>query len=170
VCLVSCPQIHNELWVTAHNAKCIFMERAIVTGFCWHCDCLILVFLGGGTVCHSSHQHRGVICSATVWVHHLMIFLSCHIISAEESAEILYQNQLCRQIPSIASMQKSITTQIESSLPDLFTTSLSPSHIDLCCLKVTVLSPLQWGHQTLSSFGFPTYPHSSHMCSSLSVW
>jgi hypothetical protein len=61
-------------------------------------------------------------------------------------------------------------TWIHSPLPDLFTTSRSPSHIDLCHFKVTVLAPLQWGHQTLSSFGFPTYPHSSLMCSPLSAW
>jgi hypothetical protein len=30
--------------------------------------------------------------------------------------------------------------------------------IILFYLKVTVLAPLQWGNQTLSSFGFPTYP------------
>jgi hypothetical protein len=35
--------------------------------------------------------------------------------------------------------------------------------------KVTVLAPLQWGHQTLSSCGFPTYPHSSCMYSPLCV-
>jgi hypothetical protein len=58
-------------------------------------------------------------------------------------------------------MHKYITTLIESSLPELFTTSRSPSQIDLCHFKVTVLATLQWGHQTLSSFGFPTYPHSS---------
>jgi hypothetical protein len=33
-----------------------------------------------------------------------------------------------------------------------------------------VLAPLQWGHQTLSSFVFPVYPHSSCMCSLLSLW
>jgi hypothetical protein len=70
---------------------------------------------------------------------------------------------------SIASMHKYNTTQIDSSLPDLFTTSWTPSHIDLCHFKFTVLAPLQWGHQTLSSFGFPTCPHSSQMCSPLSV-
>jgi hypothetical protein len=67
-------------------------------------------------------------------------------------------------------MHKCITTWIDSSLPDLFTTSQSPSHIDLCCFKVTVLAPLQWGHQTPSSFGLPTCLNSSHMCSLLSVW
>jgi hypothetical protein len=51
-----------------------------------------------------------------------------------------------------------------------FTTSQSLSHIDLCRFKVTVLAPLQWGHQTLSSFGFPTFPYSSCMCSPLSIW
>jgi hypothetical protein len=66
-------------------------------------------------------------------------------------------------------MHKCITTWIDSSLPELFTTSWLPSHIDLCCFKVTVLTPLQWRHRTLSSFGFPTYPHSSRMCSPLSV-
>jgi hypothetical protein len=75
-----------------------------------------------------------------------------------------------REIPSIASMQNCIRAQIDSSLPDCFTTSLTPSHINLCHFKVTILAPLQWGHQTFSSFGFPTYPLSSCMCSPLSVW
>jgi hypothetical protein len=63
-----------------------------------------------------------------------------------------------------------VKTQNNSSLPDLFTSSRSPSHIEPCHFKVSVLAPLQWGHQTLSSFGFPTYPHTSWMCSPLSVW
>jgi hypothetical protein len=67
-------------------------------------------------------------------------------------------------------MHKCVTTQIDSSLPDLFTSSWSPSHIDLCRLKVSVLAPLQWGHQTFSCFGFPTYPRSSRMCSPLVRW
>jgi hypothetical protein len=67
-------------------------------------------------------------------------------------------------------MHKCITTRIDSSLSDPFTASWSPSHIDFCHFKVTVLAPLQWGHQTLSSFGFPTYPHSSCMCSPPSMW
>jgi hypothetical protein len=52
-----------------------------------------------------------------------------------------------REIPSIDSMHKCITTQIDSSLPDLFATSWSPSHTDLCDFKVTVLAPQQWGLQ-----------------------
>jgi hypothetical protein len=72
--------------------------------------------------------------------------------------------------PSIASTHKCITTQIVWSLPDLFTTSRWPSHIDLCHFKVTVLlASLQWGHQPLSCLGFPTFPYSSCMCPSLSV-
>jgi hypothetical protein len=67
-------------------------------------------------------------------------------------------------------MHKCITTRIDSSLTDLFTTSCSPSHYDLCHFKLIVLCPLQWEHQIFSSFGFPTYPHSSRMCSPLSVW
>jgi hypothetical protein len=39
--------------------------------------------------------------------------------------------------------RKYITTQIDTSLPDLFTASQSPSHIDLCHFKVTVLAPLK---------------------------
>jgi hypothetical protein len=54
--------------------------------------------------------------------------------------------------------------------PDLFTASRSPSQSDLCHFKVTVLAPLHWAHQTLSSFGFPTFPYSSCMCSPLSMW
>jgi hypothetical protein len=42
-------------------------------------------------------------------------------------------------------MHKCITARIDSSLPDLFNTSWSPSDIDLCHFKVTVLAPLQWG-------------------------
>jgi hypothetical protein len=42
--------------------------------------------------------------------------------------------------------------------------------IDLCHFNVTVLAPLHWGHETLSSFGFPTYPHTSCMCSTLCLW
>jgi hypothetical protein len=67
-------------------------------------------------------------------------------------------------------MYKCVTPQADSSLPDLFTSSWSPSHIDLCCLKVSLLVPLQWGHQTLYCFGFPTYPHTSHMWSPISMW
>jgi hypothetical protein len=78
--------------------------------------------------------------------------------------------QSYREILSIASMHKCVTTRIDSYLPDLFTTSQSPSHIDLSCFKVTILAPLQWAHQTLSSFGFPTFPYSSCMCSPLSMW
>jgi hypothetical protein len=51
------------------------------------------------------------------------------------------------EIPSIASMHMCIITWIDSSLPELFTTSWSPSHIDLCHFKVTVLALLQWAHQ-----------------------
>jgi hypothetical protein len=54
--------------------------------------------------------------------------------------------------------------------PDLFTASRSPSHSDLCRFKVSVLGPLEWGHQTLSCFGFPTFPHSSYVCSLLVLW
>jgi hypothetical protein len=62
-----------------------------------------------------------------------------------------------------------ITIQIDFSVPNLFTI-WSPSHIDLCHFKVTILAPLQWGHQTLLSFGFPIFPYSSCMCSPLSMW
>jgi hypothetical protein len=74
------------------------------------------------------------------------------------------------EIPSMASRHKFITTCIDSSPPDLYTASQSLSHIDQCHFKVTVLAPVQWGHQILSSFGFPIYPQSSHMCSPLRVW
>jgi hypothetical protein len=74
------------------------------------------------------------------------------------------------EIPSIASMHRCITTRIGSSLPDLFTTSLSFSHSGLCQFKITILAPLGWAHQTLSSFRFPTLPYSSCMHSSLNVW
>jgi hypothetical protein len=52
---------------------------------------------------------------------------------------------------SIASMHMCITTWIDSSLPDLFTTSQSHSHSDLYPFKVTILTLLLWTHQILSS-------------------
>jgi hypothetical protein len=67
-------------------------------------------------------------------------------------------------------MYKCVATQADSSLPDLFTISWSPSCMDFCHIKVSILVPLQWGHQTLSNYGFPTYPHTSHRCSLLSKW
>jgi hypothetical protein len=39
-----------------------------------------------------------------------------------------------------------------ASLPDLFTTSWSPSHSGLCQFKITIFSPVQWVHQPHSSF------------------
>jgi hypothetical protein len=58
--------------------------------------------------------------------------------------------------PSVASMHMYITTHIDSSLPDLFTASWSPSHNGLCQFKITLFAPLQWAHQPHSSFGFPS--------------
>jgi hypothetical protein len=63
-----------------------------------------------------------------------------------------------------------VTTWIGSTLPYLFTTSWSSSHSGLCQFKIALLAPLQWAHQTLSSFRFPIFPYSSCMCSPLSVW
>jgi hypothetical protein len=37
-------------------------------------------------------------------------------------------------------MYKCITTQIDSSLTDFYTGSSSPSHVDLCCFKVSISS------------------------------
>jgi hypothetical protein len=75
-----------------------------------------------------------------------------------------------KEIPSIASMHMCITTWIGSSLPDLFTTSRSPSHSGLFQFKVTLLAPLQWAHQPHSSFRFPSLSL-FHLCASpLSVW
>jgi hypothetical protein len=63
-----------------------------------------------------------------------------------------------------------IITWIDSTLADLFTTFQSPFHIDLCHFKIAILVPLQQAHQTLSSFGFPTFPYTSCMCPLLSMW
>jgi hypothetical protein len=47
---------------------------------------------------------------------------------------------------------------IGSSLPELFTTSQSPSHSDLCQFQSTILAPLQQAHQPLSSLCFLHFP------------
>jgi hypothetical protein len=67
-------------------------------------------------------------------------------------------------------MYKCVTTQVDSSLTDLYTGFWSPSHVDLCCFKVSVFVPLKWRHQMLSCFGFSTYRHISCMCSPLVIW
>jgi hypothetical protein len=52
------------------------------------------------------------------------------------------------------------TSVLQSELIHLYiTTTQSPSHSSLCCFKVIILAPLPWAHQTLSSFGFPTFPY-----------
>jgi hypothetical protein len=58
-------------------------------------------------------------------------------------------------------MYKCVTTKVDSSLTDLYTGSWSPSHVDFCHFKVSVLVSLEWGHQTLSCFGFSTYSYIS---------
>jgi hypothetical protein len=65
------------------------------------------------------------------------------------------------------------TSVLQPKLIHLYLTfSLLPGHLPILtsrCFKFSVLAALQWGHQTLPSFGFPTYPHTSCMCSPLSV-
>jgi hypothetical protein len=63
------------------------------------------------------------------------------------------------------------------SQPELFhlyqNSSLLDSHLPIvasCQFKITILTPLQWAHQTLSSFGFPTFPYSSCRYSPFSMW
>jgi hypothetical protein len=46
------------------------------------------------------------------------------------------------------------STQVDSSLTDLYTGSWSLFHVDLCWFKLSVLIPLEWGHQMPSCFGF----------------
>jgi hypothetical protein len=61
-----------------------------------------------------------------------------------------------------------VTTQVDSSLTDLYTGSWSPSQVNFCHFKVSVLVPLEWGHQMLSCFGFSTYSYTDpsvlHIC------
>jgi hypothetical protein len=59
------------------------------------------------------------------------------------------------------------TCVLQPKMIHLYQTS---SHSDLCQFKVTILALLQWAHQTLSSFGFPTFPYFFCMCSPLSMW
>jgi hypothetical protein len=78
--------------------------------------------------------------------------------------------KLYRNIPSIAFVYTSVMTHVDSSLTDLYTGYWSPSHDNLCHFRVSVLVPLECGHQTLSCFGFSTYSYISHMCSPLVMW
>jgi hypothetical protein len=67
-------------------------------------------------------------------------------------------------------MYPCVTDHIDSTLTDLYIGSWSPSHDNFCHFKVSVLVPLEWGHQTLSCFGFSTYSYISRMCSPLVMW
>jgi hypothetical protein len=63
------------------------------------------------------------------------------------------------------------TSVLQPKLTHLYLTiSIVPDPLPILIFKVSVLVPVQWGHQTLSCFGFPTYPHTSCMCSPLSMW
>jgi hypothetical protein len=66
------------------------------------------------------------------------------------------------------------TCVLQPKLVHLYqTSSLLPGHLRIvtsCQFKITLFTPLQWAHQTLSCFEFPTIPYSSCMCSPLSVW
>jgi hypothetical protein len=75
-----------------------------------------------------------------------------------------------QKIPHIAFVYPCLMTHVDSSLTDLYTGSWSPSHDNLCCFRVSVLAPLQWGHQMLSCFGFSTYFYITQMCSPLVMW
>jgi hypothetical protein len=47
-----------------------------------------------------------------------------------------------------------VMTHVDSSLTDLYPGYWSPSHDNLCCFKVSVLSPPEWGHKCFHVLGF----------------
>jgi hypothetical protein len=53
-----------------------------------------------------------------------------------------YKNSYSETFLALVPCTCVITTWIDSSLPDVFTTSQSPSHSDLCHFKVTILAPV----------------------------
>jgi hypothetical protein len=63
-----------------------------------------------------------------------------------------------------------VMIHVDSSLADLYTGYWFPSHNNLCRFKVSVSTPLEWGHQTLSCFRFSTYFYIFHTCSPLVMW
>jgi hypothetical protein len=67
-------------------------------------------------------------------------------------------------------MYPCVTTHVDSTLTDLYTGSWSPSHVNLCPFKDSVLVTLEWGHEMLSCFGFSTYSYISCMCSPFVIW
>jgi hypothetical protein len=75
-----------------------------------------------------------------------------------------------RDIPSIAFMYMCIKTHVSSSFPDLFTTFWAPYHSGLSQFKVILFAPLQWAHQSHSSFRFPFLSLFLPCGSLLSVW
>jgi hypothetical protein len=63
-----------------------------------------------------------------------------------------------------------VLTHVDSTLTDLYIGFWSPAHDNLCLFKVSVLVPLEWGHQTLSCFGFSIYSYISCLCSPFVMW
>jgi hypothetical protein len=54
---------------------------------------------------------------------------------------------------------------VDSSLTDLFISSWYPSHIDLCCIKVSVLVPLWWASNTIMFWVSYLSPYLSYVLS-----
>jgi hypothetical protein len=73
------------------------------------------------------------------------------------------------QRESIAFLCPCVTAQVDSAQL-ILTLVPDPLLMITCRFKVSVSVPLEWGHQTLSCFGFSACSCISHMCSPLVMW
>jgi hypothetical protein len=80
-------------------------------------------------------------------VGHLGYFHNSTIVNSAARREDISNNKKDKAFLLVelrtASMYKCVTTQVESSLTDLYTSSLSVSHVNPCHFKVSVLVPLE---------------------------
>jgi hypothetical protein len=76
----------------------------------------------------------------------LILFKRRHEHNKEDKVFLLVEIRIAlyKESPSIAFMYKCVTTQVDSSLTDLYTGSWSHSRVDCSHFKVSVLVPLEW--------------------------
>jgi hypothetical protein len=90
-----------------------------------------------------------------------------HKHNKEDKAFLLVKDSCTERLLLLLSC---VTTHVDSTLTDLYVGFWFPAHDYLCHFKVSVLVPLDWGHQKLLCFGFSTYSYISCMCSPLVMW
>jgi hypothetical protein len=147
-----------NLWATPSN----FLKKLLIHLF-------ICVYIVWATSPLAPHSPSPLPLPRTLLASRQNLF--CPVLQKDTAFLLAWDKDSSTEIPSIASMHMCITIRIGSSPPDLFTTSLSPSHSGLCQFKITLFPLLLSGHiKHFHVLDFLPFPSSSCACSLLSVW